>query len=565
MSFVRNQGKMVVHGREIGLGFKHHLKQLVGHLIPDFDWNIYSNAILDGFCDSDYVGIAGPASTGKSFTLAALCYAVFCSQPNGTSIILASTTLPMLKRRIWNSLVRVVEEALKKRDWLPRYWSASPLALYAEPIEVGQARSAVNAIFGVACESGDTLRPISNLVGVKNKTVIAVFDEANLMPRDLLNADANLSKNPRFKFIVVGNPTGRYDALGVMCEPHRSLGGWDAYQPIPETRIWKTTRGLAVQLSGLDTPNREGDKKRPWLISLESIAKDRELYGEDSWQYLAMNAGVFPRSENSRRVITRAICEANNAFSDPVWGDGRWVEYVGADLAFTFEDGDRSCLVRIRIGRDMNQQPIVAVVDGPVLLTPRSDLIEDGTLVPLERQLARLVAEYCQRHNIPPHRFGYDATGRGTFGVELAATWQHGFHPIEFGGRPENRPTIDGMGVESEKYAKKVSALWFAWRTLIIRGVMRSLPRTIADEGEMREYLITPNNKEDVEPKYKTRQRLGRSPDAADALCAAIETARLNGFSIGRSSNSGVSLRTKLRQSDQRWREVLAQHQFIWS
>ena len=395
----------------------------------------------------------------------------------------------------------------------------------------------------------------NSYVGIKNANVIGIFDEVSLMPASFWDAISNLKKNPRTKFVAMGNPKDHYDALGKICEPDC---GWDSLPESTHSRSWKTRAGgVAIQLSGLDTPNgtaSDGSKcaglnRFPYLITPEQIEQDKQMYGEDSWQFQMMDLGVFPKSASVRRVITREICEKGNAFGEPLW-DGRsaTADYVGIDAAYSGVGGDRTPLVHIRTGRDINGVSIVSVVNGPLLIPTLVGLKDDeGKPVPIEQQIVSYVMDYCRARSIYPSHVGYDSTGRGSLAHAFALIWARDTVPVEFGGLPLDDRKVLAHAEKSERdeYGKMVSALWFAWRNLIVQGQMRKLPMSVFEEGTMREYCITKSGKTDVEPKEDTKKRLGRSPDLADALCVAIEVARRNGFVVGKATGETVARSVK--------------------
>ncbi len=77
-----------------------------------------------------------------------------------------------------------------------------------------------------------------------------------------------------------------------------------------------------------------------------------------------------------------------------------------------------------------------------------------------------------------------------------------------------------------------VTALWLASRLLIESKQMRQLSLEYVEDGSFREWGVTKSGKIDIEPKEKTKIRMGRSPDLWDSLVVAIEVARRNGFQI---------------------------------
>jgi hypothetical protein len=56
----------------------------------------------------------------------------------------------------------------------------------------------------------------------------------------------------------------------------------------------------------------------------------------------------------------------------------------------------------------------------------------------------------------------------------------------------------------------------------------------------MREWGIARTGLIDVEPKHKTKERMGRSPDLWDSFVVALEMARRTGFEIAGGQGVGI-------------------------
>lgn len=367
--------------------------------------------------------------------------------------------------------------------------------------------------------------------GLKNDRVILIADEASLMERGFLDSMSNLRKNPVFRSIALGNPKDRTDPLGMACEPK---GGWDTHSQDEKTSSWKTRwGGIAIQLCGTDSPNYDyprGLNPYRGLIRPEDIERDLEYYGRDSLQFSMMNLGIMPRDGGVRRVITRSLCESNMALEEAIWSDNsQLVDYLGLDAAYSGVGGDRCALTHIRIGPTVSMGVCVALV-GKILVPVKAGVGEAQA----EEQIAEFCRLYAMQHNIPPSRFGLDSTGRGTLVSALARIWSNSVHPVEFGGQPstERMVRLGSTQTEAEAYGKMVTALWFASRLLIEAKQMRQLSLEYVEDGSFREWGVTKSGKIDIEPKEKTKIRMGRSPDLWDSLVVAIEVARRNGFQI---------------------------------
>jgi hypothetical protein len=523
----------------IGEGLEYHWKAAMSVLWPHWEWHKWSNLLIDNFLQHDEIGVLGPASSGKTYCAAAYGLMTFFVWPRGTSIIVSSTTREGLQLRIWGAIKELFNKAKVLRPELPGQIRESHFMLSDNP-EDQEGRDFRDGVIGVACRVGGVWVGISNYVGVKNDRVILIADEASLMERGFLDAVANLRKNPMFKLIAMGNPKDRFDALGVVAEPAADIGGWEGYDGATKTQTWKTRarNGVAVQLCGTESPNFDHPRgKNPYkgLITPEQIEADLAYYGERSLQFSMMNLGVMPGEASNRRVITMSLCERKGAFGETLWSGESMTHVVGFDAAYRGVGGDRAVLTHLVFGKDNAGVERIAFA-GPQLIAP----IDGKSPQTAEEQLAMFCRDYCLTKGVSPENFGLDSTGRGTLVSALGQLWSPAVVPVEFGGRPAERQMCAGdPKMESQAYGKQVSALWFASYYVINSGQLRLCPREAAEEGCLREWCVNPNRTArsgepvvDVEPKEKTKQRMGRSPDLWDSFVVALEVARRRGFMI---------------------------------
>ena len=538
---VRRGGYIMSGGVKYGCGKSHHFKAAMTALWPHFDWHVWSDLLIKTFVENQEVGIMGPGSSGKTYTSAAFGLCTFYIYPTGTSIIMSSTTREGLQLRIWGSIKELHNKAKARREWLPGRVIESRFILTSSDQEA-EAQDFRDGIIGVACKVGGTFVGLSNYVGLKNDRVMLIADEASLMSRGFLDSVANLRKNPEFKLIAMGNPKDRNDALGVVCEPHSTMGGWEGIEYLEQTRTWKTRApgGVAVQLCGYDTPNAKFPKgTNPYrgIITPEQIQADLDYYGRDSLQFSMMNLGLLPRDGGTRRVVTMSLCEQNQAFDEIVWqGADKITRIIGIDAAYSGIGGDRCVMTDLQYGPDGTGRIVLAFAEAPIVIPVTAVKAQQA-----EEQIAEYVLLYCKQRNIPPEQVGFDSTGRGTLMSAFARLWSPQVVPIEFGGRPTDRPVRKGdPKTEREAYGKMVTALWYSSRLLIESKQLRKLPREVAEEGSMREWGIARTGLIDVEPKHKTKERMGRSPDLWDSFVVALEMARRTGFEIAGGQGVGI-------------------------
>ena len=568
--FIKNGGFITIKGVRYGHGLYHHYKAAITALWPHFQWHNWSDLLIQSWCEHGEVGVMGPASSGKTYCSAAFSLVTFYCWPKGTSVIMSSTTREGLQLRVWGAVKELHSKAKERRDWLPGRTIESRFMLTGAE-EQDEAQDFRDGIIGVACKVGGQFVGLANYVGLKNDRVMLVADEASLMAKGFIDSVANLRKNPSFKLIAMGNPKDRTDALGVVCEPHESIGGWEGLTQEEKTTTWRTRapNGLAIQICGYDSPNYRyprGVNPFKGLITPEMIEADLSYYGKDSLQFSMMNLGMMPKDGGVRRVITRSLCDQNKAFEEAVWMSSEsQTRVLGMDPAYSGVGGDRCPLIDLTFGPDANGDIIIALSANPIIVPVKQGKGESSA----EDQIAKFTMMYAVANGIPPSKFGLDSTGKGSLVAAFARLWSSEIIPIEFGGLPSDTRMVRFGGkeednrTEREVYGKQVTALWFASRSVITGGQMRQLTPELVEDGSYREWGTTKSGKVDVEPKEKTKERMGRSPDLWDALVVAIEVARRNGFVIKTGAKVGITKTSfkKLNELADRHRKLTQKYQ----
>ena len=566
---VRSGGYKQIGSGVYGNGLHHHFREAMKSLLPHFQWHEWSELLVKSFIENDEIGVAGPASSGKTYTMAACAYTFIQCFPKKTTIIISTTTVQALQLRIWGALKEMHNKAKETRAWLPGTMLESKCSLVFED-NPDEARDARDAIIGVACRVGGVWVGISNYVGIKNERIVMIADEAHLMERGFLNAAANLrkgSKKSPFKLIAMGNPKDTADALGAVCEPAVDAGGWEGYDGTATTKTWKTRakNGVAVQICGYDTPNGKLKPDQPQydgIITLEQIQNDADYYGKESVEFQMMNLGIFPQNSIEKRVVTATLCESHGAFDEVIWeSKNNLSRCVGIDAAYSGVGGDRCVLTDLTWGTDTAGNTVIAFTVPPVIIPVNPKLKEQP-----EDQIARFIKDYCEAAGIPASYCGLDSTGKGTLVGALGRLWSTEVIPIEFGGKPTERIVQSKDNKRAcDAYGKFVTELWFAARSCVVGKQIRMMPRDVAREGSTRAWDYAKGMKQDVEPKEETKVRLGRSPDLFDSFVVALEVARRNGFEIAQVAPTGVRSKSKASNWLMRKRDRLnaARHELV--
>lgn len=531
-------------GESCGQGLFFHYKQAMSLLWPEDDWHRWAELELSEILANKVTGILGPGSSNKTYMASKYALTDYFAFPDDTCILISSTDIRGLKMRVWGTIGDLFNRASEHYADLPGQILESVLAITTDEAEEGRARVLKKGIICIPCITGGRYIGLGKYVGIKQKRVRLIADEAQFMGPTFLDAISNLGSNIDFKAVIMGNPIDQLDPLGMACEP---LGGWTTHPEPTKTTVWPTRfyNGKCINFVGTDSPNfdfpQDQKPRYPYMVHRERIEEVAAFWGKDSQQYYSQVIGVMKTGLLSRRIITRDFCLEHHATEQATWDGTERTKIYAVDAAYGGVGGDRCVGGWGEFGIAANGSQILRV--NPPTLIPVS--IKNKELP--EDQIARFVKGDTENAGIPPERIFYDSTGRGTLGSAFARLFgEHTPVPVEFGGRPSDRPVRHDLFVldDGEKRLKRctehyvdfVSELWFSARYIIESDQMRELPEDVMREGCGREYGTEKNNKFFVESKHdpKARKRMVRSPDLFDWLVTLIEGARQHGFKIQR-------------------------------
>ena len=511
----------------------------------------------------------GCASSGKTYIMAIHALIDFFCFPETSLALVSSTDIRSLELKVWGRFKTLFNRARRNYPWLPGYALDSKMTITPDDIDDDNqvARELNRGIVCVPCVSGGRFIGMGKFQGAKpphspgkaDGLLKHYGDEAAVMQSSFLDAYTNWTVSPGFKGVMCGNPTDISDPLCVAAEP---VGGWDEFIDTGKTQEWISQwyKARVIAFDGRDTPNNDDPKKvYPYLVSSEWVESMKQTHGEDSWQFFQQAIGKPSRGMVSNRVITIGLCDRNLAFEDAIWRDSTFTDIYALDPAYA--GGDRCVGGKIRIGTSVEGKQLVEV-GTPEILPIRLNV----GLEP-EEQIARLVFDRMKSDNIPSENGFYDSFGRGTLGFAFAKLFGASCPvPVDSGARPTTRPVRfdlfvdDGHGGKrlkrcDEHYSKFVTEMWFSTREAIESGQIRSLPRTVANEGQLRMFEIVSGNRVEVETKDDMKQRIRKSPDLYDWFAIAIEGARQRGFKIQR-IGAAIEAKRKPDWLDGRFKEL---------
>lgn len=502
-------------------------------------WAVKMNKVANSYT---YSAISGAAASGKTRYFAVYAIWNFIVAPMDTIVLCTTTGIKDAARRIWG--------AIKK------YWTSvddlpGKLVQYRhEIVSVDKAGNPIGdtGIFLVAGEKKAEAEALSKIIGSHAKRVILIADELpELSHNILLTAKGNLSANPYFQIIGLGNFKNRYDPFGELCHPKK---GWDSINVDMEE--WETELGWCVHFDGMRSPNvTEGKEIYPGIYNLKTYREHQKTLGENSAEFWRMCRSWEAPIGMDDALYTEALLSAGKAYDTAKDFDWLTIEarWSAMDPAFTSE-GDR-CIQMFGWVGVLTNHVRVFVVDKYIQL--REDVrMSDKTI---SRQMAEQFIENCETENVDPQYAALDASAGG--GIVLAdwisELWSRKVFRVNFGGAPsESYVGIDQPRRCRDAYDRRVSELWGQGVEYFRYGQIKGIDPEIARELKARkkDTIKGPDGlKLRVESKKDMKKRLGFSCDLSDCLWVGVELARCRmGFVAGTPGSV-------YHKADERWQE----------
>ena len=511
-----------------GLGQFEHFKNAVDLLWNDpqkptsrnFIWSPWAEDMLYEACDNQYLSIAGCASSGKSDTMALWGIINYLADPYNTLVIVTSTTLREARRRIWKSIT----ELWSAVHGLPGKMVPSLGQIKGLSKDGGFWES--TGIVLVPAEKRKEKEAIGKLVGIKQKRLILIADELPELPESLVHAAyTNLSTNPQFQMIGLGNPNSHFDAFGVYSKPKL---GWGAVTE--NDTEWETSRGKCIRFNAEENPNvLSGKKIYPWMPDRQTVEAAKRDYGANSLLYYRMYKGFWCPDGIDSGVYSEADLVRGVASSKAKF-DKTPLKVAAIDPSFT-NGGDRSIVFFGSLGKQDGVQ--VLQFDSYEALS--EDINDQKT--PRSVQIARKFKDVCIKKGVLPVNAACDATGAGgPFHDIVSVEWDDRVLPVNFAGKASERPvSATDKTPGHDRYANRMSEIWYQGQELLRSQQLRGIFTDLAREMVGRKYETSGSNlKIKVESKIDYKSRIGKSPDIADAAFILIDLCRTrHGFMGG--------------------------------
>lgn len=504
-----------------GEGPEYHFWQIVSYLWGEgsnkrFVRHPWAERMTAKACQWNYLGIHGSASSGKSDWSAVWALVNWMCDPLNTLVLVTSTSLKDSRKRIWGSITSY-------------YQAASELATVGKLVDsIGMIRTVCDDGTIASDKCGISLIPgekkkereaIGKLIGMKNKWVMLIADELPELSEALISAAmSNLSMNPYFQLVGLGNFNSIYDPLGVFITPKN---GWGSVSV--EDEEWETKDGFCLHLDGLKSPNVLAGEDIWPIYSNKNLTEHKRRYGENSALFWRM-CRSFPCPEGEQNAIYSDADFIIGEAHEPV----RWLDQpipvCAADPSFT-SGGDEFSVCHGLFGRNHLGVNTLMISE---MTTVHEDLRLTETGEARDLQTAKQLARQAEDRHVARAHLGIDCSGPGglAFGSILSIYWGNQYVPIRFHETASELPvSADDARRGYEAFADLASEMWFLGRQFVRAGQIKGLPLDVARQLKSRYYETTKSGdfvKLKIEPKKKMRIRIGESCDKADAFLMLV-------------------------------------------
>lgn len=350
---------------------------------------------------------------------------------------------------------------------------------------------------------GFTARDVNAFQGTHEERLLIVFDEAVGIGAEFWEgADAMLTSGAGNRFLAIYNPT-------------------DTASPAYDYEL--SGDAHVIVISALDHPNIAAQlrgKPKPYPKAIDLAWVDARVRGERAWCTPlsaddataediewppGSGAWYRPGPLFEGRVLGRWPSQGINS----VWSEAAYLAAIESDLV---EPDNSPCEIGCDVARYGDDDTAMHVRRGSVSLHHESH--NGWSTVQTAGRLKQLAAEYGARCGIDGRRVQVKIDDDGVGGGVVDQADGYRFDPVNAGTK----------AVEEDGYPNRRSELWFVTAELARHRRLSFARLAASDQRELRRQCMAPTWQVDnqgrrvVEPKDRTKKRLGRSPDDMDAV-----------------------------------------------
>ena len=305
-----------------------------------------------------------------------------------------------------------------------------------------------------------TSKDKENISGIHGDHVLYVIDEASNVEEQIIDAIIGGMTDLENKIVMCGNPTKTNGAH------------YNSYTRDKDD--WRV-----LHYSSEDCAR----KNAKWFKRMQRYPKDSDMY--------RVNVLGYPPKGNPKAVINLEDCEKAKAREVPY---EPYIE-IGLDPA---SEGNDLTAIAVRLGMRLVKVHTYAKTKAPDIY----------------RHVLNVVRKYRKEYRVKsPIRIKVDDTGYGNairHYLALNDTDNIEVIPCLFGGKGD------------DEYANNATKMWFGLGQIIDEIELPMDDELLIEELCSREWVPVSESKVKVEPKHKFKERLGRSPDRADAVILAF-------------------------------------------
>lgn len=427
--------------------------------------------IIESVRDNSMTAVHTCHEIGKSFTAATtVCWWLDVHPPGEAFVVTTAPTAPQVEAILWREINKIHQRAgLRGRTNLTEWYMGKELVAYGR-------------------------KPADNnphaFQGIHARYFLVVLDEACGIPKSLWDAASTLAANEHSRTLAIGNPDDPTGEFADNCKPD---SGWNV-----------------IQVGAFDTPNFTGEAVSQHvadsLIHPSWVEGRRKKWGEQSALFQSKCLGLFPTSGSPWQVIPHA------------WA----VQCALLDLP---EEGVVEAGVDVGAGND---RTVVTIRRGGALLHMRWFVSPDPV------QTVGEVANLLREWNVKVVKVDSIGIGWGLYG-HLRSLSSH--HNTGYGAHTVHQANVVPINVglaptpgNEERFLNRRAEMWWdvgRENSRLQRWDFSRIPRDIRDdlihELTMPHYeILDSRGKVKVEPKEKTIERLGNSPDLAESALLAF-------------------------------------------
>lgn len=467
----------------------------VENRLLEFIWS-KQRRILEALVRYNRVGVPACHDSGKSFIAArAAAWWLDTHRAGEAFVVTTAPTFSQVRAILWREIGKAHRKGqlagrLNQTEWhvdrTGRHYTTA--AAGEELVAIGRKPSEYDQ---------------AAFQGIHARYVLVIIDEADGVPGSLFDATETLATNEHARILAIGNPV---DPMSPFAGAVRLPVGIDPDSPAAD-EFDSPSGWHVVRIDGYATPNftdeQVPDELRDMLLSKSWVEQQITRFGAGSAWVISRIRGRHPIDSEDGVIRGSAIRACRHLDDDglPFPAEHLWddTQLLPVELGVDVGAGGDESVVRERRGRRT----------GRVWRQRSPDTMD----------LVDLVMQAIETTGATAVKIDTVGIGKGS-GDRLEQLRKHGHHkarivPVNVGER----------ALDPAQYVRLRDQIWWeVGRTLIEDGAVDLSEldeETISQLTAPRLMPPDASNRIKVEPKDKTRERIGRSPDDADAWLLA--------------------------------------------